>query len=381
MPFTILHFSDLHLDAAFAGSRLPAEIARQCREQLRSTLRAIVDLARQRQVNAVTIAGDLFEREKLNPDTAAFLAQECERLAPIPVYIAPGNHDAADAASLYQRGRWPENVRIAVSHALSEWRLTGPYSLWSAAHLSPSDRHNFLSGFVMPAGASGRLPILLLHASLAPANFEGSRSHAPLTLNDIRGAGFALALLGHYHTRKVVQEEGVLAVYSGSPEPLGFQEPGEHGVTLVHLEAAQKPVLEFIALARLHFATLELSVTGCRHRDQLIERILVLAGEGQYRDKLVRLRLTGEAAASLRLELEAITRRVEKSFGFLYLENDTRPAIDLSTLASEPTVRGAFIRDMLAALEQAQEAEQRALYQEALDYGMQAFEHDDITLR
>ncbi len=379
MSFTILHFSDLHLDAAFAASRLPAETARRCREQLRSTLRAIVDLAKQRHVNAVTIAGDLFEREKLNPDTAAFLAQEFERLAPIPVFIAPGNHDAADAASLYQRGRWPENVRIAVSHALSEWRLPPPYSLWSAAHLSPSDRHNFLSSFVLPAASGRRVPILLLHASLAPANFEGSRSHAPLTLADIREAGFALALLGHYHTRKVVQEEGVLAVYAGSPEPLGFQDKGEHGVMLVHLEPEQKPVLEFIVLAKLHFETLELSVAGCSHREQLLERILALAGEGHYRDKLVRLRLTGEAEPTLRLELEALTRRVEKGFDFLYLENDTRPAIDLTALASEPTVRGAFIRELLAAMDQ--DPAQRALYLEALDYGMQAFEHENITLR
>lgn len=381
MPFTILHFSDLHLDAAFATSRLPATLARQCREQLRVTLRNIVDLAKQRNVNAVTIAGDLFEREKLSPDSAAFLVQEFERLAPIPVFIAPGNHDAADAASLYQRGRWPENVQIAVSHTFTEWRLSPQFSLWSAGHLSPSDRHNFLSGLVLPAGsgATARAPILLLHASLAPAEFDNSRSHAPLTLNNIREAGFALALLGHYHTRKVLREGSVTAVYSGSPEPLGFQEAGEHGVTLLHLEADKEPEIEFIALAKLRFETVEFSVAGCSQREQLIDKILMLAAAQNYKETFVHLRLTGEAEPALRLELDLISNRVEKEFGFLYLENGTRPALDLQALASEPTVRGAFLRDMLAALEK--QPEKKNLYHEALSYGLQAFEHEDITLR
>lgn len=70
LPFSILHFSDLHLEAAFATSRLPAKLARRCREQLRQTLRRIMEIANYRKADAVTIAGDLFEREHLTPDTA-----------------------------------------------------------------------------------------------------------------------------------------------------------------------------------------------------------------------------------------------------------------------------------------------------------------------
>jgi sugar phosphate isomerase/epimerase len=52
---------------------------------------------------------------------------EIERLARIPVFIAPSNHDAADAGSPYQRSRWPENaswdfVAVGRGHDVSWWR-------------------------------------------------------------------------------------------------------------------------------------------------------------------------------------------------------------------------------------------------------------------
>jgi len=383
VPFSILHFSDLHLDAAFSGSRLPVHVARLCRDQLRQALRNLIDLAKSRQADAVTIAGDLYERDRLGPDTAAFLAHELERLTPIPVFIAPGNHDAADASSLYQRGCWPDNVNIAFSNELSEWRLSDDYSLWSASHLTPSDRQNFLHDFHLPDrqadGNRRHVPLLLLHASIKSSGAEDDHSHAPVTLDEIRQAGFALALLGHYHSFKHLRENHLTAVYPGSPVPLGFQEDGNHGAVWITLKDNTQPTVEFIPLPGLRFATIEVPADGCEHRDQLIDRIIAVAQEKNLQQAFVRLRLTGVALASLQLDLEVMANRLSDHFGYVRLENETRPAKDLRQLAAEPTVRGAFVRDLLEWIER--EPDKRSLYAEALSYGLQAFEQDDIALR
>ncbi len=382
MSFSILHFSDLHLDAAFATSRLPAKVARRCREQLRQTLRRIMEVAQYRKADAITIAGDLFEREHLTPDTATFLAHEFAALAPTPIFIAPGNHDAADAASIYQRGHWPENVNIAIKPALTEWRLSKDYSLWMAAHSGPSERQNFLKDFHLPeaaARATQPFSILLLHASAVTNHFEDSRAHAPLTLEEIRQAGFMLALLGHYHTSRVLRHENTIAVYPGSPEPLGFHENAKHGAAWIELNPGQEPKIEMLPLQALHFDTLEINVEGCEQREQVAEKIMAVARAQELSSHFVRIKLVGQAAATLQLDLELLAERLEKSFGYVSLENHTRPDYALQKLADEPTVRGEFVRTLLAAM--ARETDKSDLYNEALHYGLQAFEQEEITLR
>ena len=92
MNYKILHFADLHLDASFAGTGLSGLEARKHREHLREALKRMLDLALKKEVNAVTIAGDLFEQERFSRDTGEFLLSQFRRIAPVKVFIAPGNH-------------------------------------------------------------------------------------------------------------------------------------------------------------------------------------------------------------------------------------------------------------------------------------------------
>ncbi len=106
----LLHFSDLHLDAQFAWAG--PEAARKRRENLRSTLLRIVELARAEGVDAVLSGGDLYEHERITPDTAGFLRSAFAGLDPIPVFLAPGNHDWFGPASAYERVAWTPNVHV-----------------------------------------------------------------------------------------------------------------------------------------------------------------------------------------------------------------------------------------------------------------------------
>ena len=110
MATRILHFADVHLDAPFKWA--PREAARKRRQGLRDALSRIADLAISEHVDALTCGGDLYEQDYFTPDTAEFLRTTFERVAPIPVLIAPGNHDWLGPVSLYRRVRWGSHVRI-----------------------------------------------------------------------------------------------------------------------------------------------------------------------------------------------------------------------------------------------------------------------------
>ena len=97
----VLHFADLHLDAPFRWA--PLDLARGRRQALRQTLQRICELAVEQGVDVVTCGGDLYENERFTPDTAQFLQATFAELDPMPVFLAPGNHDWFGAKSLYRQ--------------------------------------------------------------------------------------------------------------------------------------------------------------------------------------------------------------------------------------------------------------------------------------
>jgi DNA repair exonuclease SbcCD nuclease subunit len=113
----IVFFADLHLDAPFAWAR--AETARRRRQALRDTLGRILTLAAEVRAEAILCAGDLFEHDRVSPDTGAFLREALAGAGRL-VLIAPGNHDRYERQSLYADARWPDSVRV-----FREGRLTG----------------------------------------------------------------------------------------------------------------------------------------------------------------------------------------------------------------------------------------------------------------
>ncbi len=94
-------FGDLHLDAPFTWLQADRAIHAQRRQALRETLRNIVELAQAEKADALLCSGDLFEHERTSPDTGAFLKAIFAELHPMPVIIAPGNHDWFGPQSLY----------------------------------------------------------------------------------------------------------------------------------------------------------------------------------------------------------------------------------------------------------------------------------------
>ena len=105
----IIHAADLHLDSAFGG--LGPEKARERRRESRDLVDRLAELAVREGAETVLLSGDLFDGERVYPETLERLRSALARMA-CPVLIAPGNHDPFTPRSPYQRLVWPENVHI-----------------------------------------------------------------------------------------------------------------------------------------------------------------------------------------------------------------------------------------------------------------------------
>ncbi len=336
----LLLFSDLHLDMPFLS--VPAASARRHRRHLRDTLTRIVDLASNERVDALLCGGDLFEHERIAPDTGEFLRQAFAGLAPVRVILAPGNHDWLAPSSLYRQTAWPANVHVFTGQAFEPLALAEGITLWGMGHQVPAATTNPLRDFKVVGDG---VHVALFHGSELgwfDRQGEGKAPHAPFSADDVRLAGLHHAFVGHYHA----PQDGEFLTYPGNPDPLTFGESGPRGAVLVTVGADGTIERERRAVAVSQVHDVQVDLSGCGTRQAVRERVAAaladLAG-------FVRVTVGGELppAVDFRYDdlvgvgdhLDALTLRVD----------GLRNAYDVAAIAGEATVRGQFVRDVLEA--------------------------------
>jgi DNA repair exonuclease SbcCD nuclease subunit len=336
----LLLFADLHLDAPFAWAS--PETARSRRRNRRETLTRIVALAEAQGVDAILSAGDLFEHDRVSPDTQAFL-QSTFAATDIPVFLAPGNHDWLSARSPYALVEWSPNVHVFTDERLSPVTLADGLTLWGAAHRAPANTDGFFAGFRPDRGGQH---VALAHASersLLGWQEEGKQPHAPFDAREIAEAGIAHAFLGHYHLPRDADRH----TYPGNPDPLEFGEEGERGAVTVTVQPDGGVLRErhAVAVSRVHDVTV--SLDGAAHEDEVRAAVsAALAGL----DGCVRVTLEGEVGPAARVDVRDLARLGDGLDGLVVRTGQLGVAYDLDAIEAEQTVRGQFIRDAVEAI-------------------------------
>ena len=306
MILRILHFSDLHLDASFAADGITSGVGTWRRSDLRATLGRILALARERRVDAITIGGDLYDQDYALSDTSEFLAQQFARLAPMKVFIAPGEHDPYTTRSLYALTCWPHNVHIFTQAQLTPVELAPDVHLWGAAHPAAQENRAVERARVGQPGIN----ILLLHAAKRDEAKSGAEAHFVVDASSVQNAGFDFALLGHRHTARTWPDKAPCCVYPGSPEPLCWDESkGGHNVALLTIAGGQIR-FEQIPISQWRYWTTEVALTDCQSPEEALKRIrrsLSTAPGGHDERLIYRATLTGSPGFDL--DPTALARR------------------------------------------------------------------------
>jgi DNA repair protein SbcD/Mre11 len=336
----LLLFSDVHLDAPFEWA--PPAFARRRRQGLRETLLRIVHLATEIRPDAVLCGGDLYEHERFSPDTATFLRSTFEQLHPLPVYIAPGNHDWYGPESVYCQVRWSPNVHVFSGPRLEPVTLADGLTLWGAAHCAPANTGGFLEDFTVDRGG---IHVALFHGSerhWLTRQGAGKIPHAPFDAEQIVRAGLSHAFLGHYHAPRDAERH----TYPGNPDPLTFGEEGDRGVVIATLAADGRVTRTRRSVATTQVQDLELDITGCDSAQAIRSRVAdtLRAGTG-----IARLTLVGDLQPEVDLRVADLAGAAPWMDLVVTRSGALRPGYDLDTLAKEPTVRGQFVRDVQAA--------------------------------
>ena len=290
MTTKILHTADVHLDSPLKSlALLDPDLKDRIQTATRSAFTRIVDTALAESVDALLIAGDLFDGAARSAKTAVFLTSQLDRLrsSEVRVFYIKGNHDAKN--SLTGDLDLPENVHVFDNHG-GKVQLTN--DIWIHG-VSFADRHvseSLLPKFSTPV--EGSINIAMLHTSLAGA--EGHDLYAPCTVKDLVASGFDYWALGHVHRRQVHNKEPWV-VMPGIPQGRDIGEFGPKFATMLTIDETIQ--ITEVLTSSVEFLHIPIDITEVESDDALRDMLRQSMREASdtliSESGVVRLSLTG----------------------------------------------------------------------------------------
>lgn len=333
-----LHTADLQLGLKlrFVGG----ENGSRARSQRFDTLRTLAEIAEDASVQAVVIAGDLFDDNSVGPDTIQQARDALETLAPTPVLILPGNHDAATENSALARLEARGNVRIL--HAQEPVEIDG--GVFFPCPLTRRHETRDPTAW-LPAREAGdeRVRVAVAHGGVIEFS-ESSESPNLINAEEVISKGFDYLALGDWHgtfryTARVW--------YPGTPEPTHWREKEPGNVLIVDIPAAGVlPKVTPVAVGRTRW--LEKTVTFEHDEDvETLEKWFDGMDEKSW--TLVRLSLNGHLSLGARVDLDRVIERQTERLLCLRVRED-RVSVSPTAADIQALVLEGFVGDAVEQL-------------------------------
>jgi DNA repair exonuclease SbcCD nuclease subunit len=170
-----------------------------------------------------------------------------------------------------------------------------------------------------------------------------------------------------------------MVLYPGSPEPLAWDETGQHAAAIIELDDGAPPQIQLVDVNERRYAEITVDCAGATSSAD-IERVLTQAistVDGSREGLCLRAALRGRVEPDCRIDTAALCSP-ERGLTQLELRDETQPAFDIEMLAAQPTAIGAFVTSLQKQIQESQ-ANQRPRLQLALDLGLRAMHGDDLA--
>ena len=366
----ILHCADIHIGAAesFLGARADSR-----RYETVLTFERIIDTAVNAGVDVVAVAGDLFDS---NTADARLYRPVLEKIASVPdikVLFAAGNHDPLLSSSPFLKNKNPGNLYVFPEHdhcfTFDDIKLRAYGRSFGNVYMQGEQ------SFGITPPDDEYVNLMVLHGELTG---DLSSQYNAVTAEFIKNSGMDYIALGHIHKRTEPQKSGnTYYAYCGCPEGQGFDETGEKGV-YVGTVGKSLCALEFIPLAKRRHFHIKTDVTGLASQAEIVNKIAEdiknTAGSG-WEENLYKIELTGGVKEGADVNTAEIIARISEAVYYAKVKDSTVPALDMEQIASEISLKGLFVKNILSLIENASEDEKEELAA-ALRLGLKAFDSE-----
>ena len=307
MAFKFIHCSDLHIDSPFKGfSSVEHSLVEILRQSTYQAFQNIVELALKEEVEAVLIAGDIYDGAEKSLEAQLKFRRGLQKLsdAEIGTFIVHGNHDPLDSwsASL----EWPERVHVFSGTQMECLPVERNGVVKAYVHGISYPKRDVTENLSkkFSRGNGEGFAIGLLHSNVG--HQSGHDNYAPCSMDDLIAAKMDYWALGHIHRFRVLRESNPAVVYSGNSQARHMRESGEKGCCLVTLKKNTDPLIQFIPVDAVRYIQDEVDLSGTITLEEVIHTVRskceYFADQTKQRDVFIDLSLNGRTQVHSELQ-------------------------------------------------------------------------------
>ncbi len=351
----IIHTADLHLDSKLESNLDPVK-AKERKRELLNTFERIVEYAKENDVSAIIIAGDMFDKARISIKTKEFVMNLISLNSNIDFIYASGNHD--EDSFIMSLESKPSNLHIFSNSwetiNYKECDITG------INYNEASEKYLYDTLFLN----KDRLNIVVMHGPL------GSKGNG-INVNQLRGKGINYLALGHIHKfqKGSIDSLGIF-VYPGCPEGRGFDEIGPKGFVLLDI-IDHEIKTEFIPFAKRELHEIVLDITGIDNWADIRKSVSLKTNSIPDKD-MVKLRLFGNYNINLIKQNELLNEYLNDTYYFAKVIDESKLAINPKDYEKDISLKGEFIRTVLKS------DASKETQNEIIEYGIKALMKEEI---
>ncbi len=369
----IVHTADLHFDTPF--NEVDDKQRAINKEELREVFKNIINFCKEKQVDILLLAGDIFDNLTLNRETIYFLENVFNNIKETRVFISPGNHDPYNNNSFYKLIKWPENVYIFKDKLEKVYIKELETNVWGAAFNEKYVRESLIKGF---SQNNKEINIMVIHGEISSSS-EGNE-YNPITLKDIKESGMDYIALGHRHNFSGVLKEGnTFYSYSGCPQGRGFDETGDKGIIYGYVSKGAVE-LSFIKTCKRNYEEVYVDISNLFGYEEVIKKILDVIKEEDRKNNLYKIILKGEVSEKFHIEEKVLKSKLVKDFYFCKVVDKTSIALDIKELSKGYSVKSIFVKNLLKKLQEAKTDEEKDIIKMALKIGVSSLSEAEVNI-
>ena len=293
------------------------------RHELLTALANLNEYANNNGVEAVIVAGDLFD-EKFTTDQTIRSVADIVRSGKASWFVLRGNHGGSQPYDKLQK------LCPQINFFDDVWTK---YSLNNVVICGRELGANDAEQWGELSLDKSAYNVLVLHGDV------DDPAYGLIDKKAIAASGASYVALGHRHTFCPLKFGAVKGCYCGVLEARGFDETAETGFVEINTDTGD---IKFVTQAIRKVATVTVDVSGATSDIALQNRIQNAVAEVGSRNYL-NLVLTGAAGEDLHVEMVAHGLLDGKYFA-LRVKDETTLRIDLDKLSQEISLRGEFVK-------------------------------------
>ena len=307
MTFKFIHCSDLHIDSPFKGfSSVENSLVEALRKSTYQAFQNIVELALKEKVEAVLIAGDIYDGAEKSLEAQLKFRHGLQKLSDkgIDTFIVHGNHDPLDGWS--NSLEWPARVHIFSGAQMEclpvERNGVVKAHVYGISYPKRDVTENLAKKFSRGNGEG--FAIGLLHSNVGSQS--GHDNYAPCSMDDLIAAKMDYWALGHIHRFRILRESNPAVVYSGNSQARHMRESGEKGCCLITLNENADPLIQFIPVDAVRYNQGEVDLSGTVTLEEVIHAVRskceYFSDQTKQRDVFIDLSLKGRTQVHSELQ-------------------------------------------------------------------------------